>query len=143
MNSEFAICVHALVYLDQKAACLSSEELAENICTNAARIRKVLGKLKKAGILSTKEGIGGGYQVEKDIRDITLGDLCKILDVEPVKATWKSGSLDMECMVASGMSTVMDDIYGKMNELCGDYLNTISVFDISHKIFMPKPKQNG
>ena len=50
MNSEFAICVHALVYLDHKAACLSSEELAENICTNAARIRKVLGKLKKAEI---------------------------------------------------------------------------------------------
>ena len=56
MNSEFCIAVHGLVFLKLKKQCLSSEALAENICTNPARVRKVMAKLKKAGLVSTKEG---------------------------------------------------------------------------------------
>ena len=46
MTSEFAIAVHALVYLNHKGETVSSEALAENICTNPARVRKVMAKLK-------------------------------------------------------------------------------------------------
>ena len=34
MTSDYCVAVHALVYLNHKAKVLSSEELAENICTN-------------------------------------------------------------------------------------------------------------
>ena len=61
MTGEFAIAVHALVYLNHKKEVLSSDELAANVCTNPARVRKVMAKLKKAGLLSTKEGAEGGY----------------------------------------------------------------------------------
>ena len=55
MTSEFAIAVHALVYLHHKNAVLSSEELAENICTNSARVRKVMAKLKKKDLIGKKK----------------------------------------------------------------------------------------
>ena len=48
MTSEFSIAVHALVFLNHKGTVYSSEGLAENICTNAARIRKIMVKLKKS-----------------------------------------------------------------------------------------------
>ena len=57
MTSEFAIGVHALVYLNHKNETLSSELLAENICTNPARIRKVMAKLKTGGLIVTQEGL--------------------------------------------------------------------------------------
>ena len=60
MTSEFAIGVHALVYLNHKNETLSSELLAENICTNPARIRKVMAKLKTGGLIVTQEGLKGG-----------------------------------------------------------------------------------
>ena len=47
MTSEFAIAVHALVFLDRSNATIASEELADNVCTNPVCIRKVMGKLKK------------------------------------------------------------------------------------------------
>ena len=47
MTSEFAIGVHALVYLGHKKEIISSEALSDNICANPARIRKVMAKLKK------------------------------------------------------------------------------------------------
>ena len=50
MNSDFIVAVHALVYLNHKADIVSSEALAKNICTNAARVRKVMAPLKLAQI---------------------------------------------------------------------------------------------
>ena len=73
MTSEFAIAVHALVYLHHKNAVLSSEELAENICTNSARVRKVMAKLKKKDLIGTKEGIKGGYHMSLDAPRLLLG----------------------------------------------------------------------
>ena len=54
MTSEFAIAVHALVYLNHKQETLASVELAKNVCTNPARIRKVMAKLKKKNAISCK-----------------------------------------------------------------------------------------
>ena len=61
MTGEFGVAIHALVFLNHRAQNLSSEEISSNICTNPARVRKVLSKLKKAGLVETKEGIDGGY----------------------------------------------------------------------------------
>ena len=70
MTSEFTIAVHALVFLNHKAQVYSSEGLADNVCTNAARIRKVMAKLKKADLVKTKEGVDGGYLFHRDSREI-------------------------------------------------------------------------
>lgn len=61
MTSEFGMAVHALTFLNHKGEIVSSEALAKNICTNPARVRKVMAKLKKAGLVDTKEGLEGGY----------------------------------------------------------------------------------
>ncbi len=80
MTGAFSLAVHALVYLNDKATTLSSEMLAENICTNPARIRKVMSQLKRAGLISTKEGIDGGYHFEGNIQSITLRQIAEAVD---------------------------------------------------------------
>ena len=61
MNSDFSLAVHALVLLHRKGGVQSSEALAQNICTNPVRVRRVLAKLKRAGWVATREGSEGGY----------------------------------------------------------------------------------
>lgn len=135
MTSEFAIAVHALVYLNHKNTVLSSEELAENICTNSARVRKVMAKLKKAGMVLTKEGLKGGYQATEETYKVNLKQICDALGVLIVKTAWKSGSMDMDCMVSSKMAGVMDNIYDELDEHCKKYLETVTIEDIDDKIF--------
>ena len=131
MNSEFCIAVHGLVFLNLKNRCLSSEVLAENICTNPARVRKVMAKLKKAGLLSTKEGIDGGYTLEKAAEQITLEQVSTALQVEFVSSHWRSGGQDKDCMVASGMADVMDHLYTELDALCHKRLERITIADVS------------
>lgn len=135
MTSEFAIAVHALVYLNHKDETLSSDALADNVCTNPARIRKVMAKLKRVGLIETKEGLNGGYHMARAAQDISLGEICRALESEPVTVSWSSGDADKACQVASGMAGVMDEIYGDMNRICKQHLDGITIQDIDARIF--------
>lgn len=136
MTGELNVAVHALVYLYHKNTILASDVLAENICTNPARIRKIMAKLKKAGFVDTKEGISGGYFLIQEAELITLKDVCVALDAEVIKKGWSSGDPEMECLVASGMSIVMGNIYSELNEQCLNTLATITIKDINDQLFM-------
>lgn len=72
MKSDFIVAVHALVYLTHLGTLVSSDELARNICTNPVRVRKIMGKLKKLGLVETKEGHVGGYAAVSGTEKATL-----------------------------------------------------------------------
>lgn len=135
MTGEFAIAVHALVFLNHMQKTVSSEALAANVCTNPARIRKVMSKLKRAGMLKTKEGAEGGYYFCGEAEKVSLLMVLDALQQNSIDDCWRSGDPDMECMIASGMANVMDGIYQRMNDVCGKELAQISISDIDQKIF--------
>lgn len=134
MNSDFCVAVHGLVYLKHKGCTVSSEELAENICTNPARVRKVMAKLKKVSLVQTKEGKVGGYTSVEQADGITLYRIAGALDIHFVEASWRSGDSDMNCMIASGMEDVMDEIYLSLNDMCLDKLKSITIGEIERKL---------
>ena len=135
MTGEFAIAVHALVYLNHKKTTLSSEALAKNVCTNPARIRKVMAKLKKAGLVSTKEGAEGGYRFTADPGEVNLLQIDLAVEGKLVSAGWKSGNKEMDCLVASGMADVMDGIYEELDALCRERLRKITIREIDGELF--------
>lgn len=135
MNSDFALGVHAMVFLYHKAMTLRSDELAENICTNPGRVRRVMAKLKKAGLVETREGrFGGGYSCDRT-KPATLGEISRALNTRYADLNWSSGSDDMECKVASGMAGYMDGICDELNRRCYEYLETITVADVERTLF--------
>ncbi len=137
-NGEFCVAVHALVYLDHKACFLTSEALAENICTNPARVRKVMARLKKAGLVSTRAGADGGYLFTGDAAGITLNRIGEALDVRYIQGGWRSGDPDMECLVSSGMANVMDGLTEELEIRCREALAAITLADIERRIFDPQ-----
>ncbi len=144
MNGEFCVAVHALVYLHHKDAALSSEALAENICTNPARVRKVLSRLKKAGLVTAREGDGGGYQFCGDADAMTLLQVADALESRCVDLRWRSGSVDMECLVASGMGDAMEALVENLNEQCRMELAKRTIGALEQELFNGlKPERNA
>ena len=129
--------VHALTFLNHKGEIVSSEALAKNICTNPARVRKVMAKLKKSGLVDTKEGLEGGYLFSKDAQKVDLSMVADALETRFVSTSWKSGNPDMDCLVASGMAGLLDGIYDDLDSLCYKRLKGITIEDINEKIFGP------
>jgi Rrf2 family protein len=135
MNSDFNVAVHALVYLDHKACTLSSDALAENICTNPARVRKVMAKLKRAGLVASAEGAEGGYRLACKADRIMLDQVATAVGGQFVSTAWSSGDVSKECLVSSGMGAIMEDIYRDLDAQCRQRLAQRSIGDIGRKIF--------
>ena len=132
MNSEFIIALHALAYLRHRNTKVSSEELAKSICTNPARIRKVMAKLKNSG----------GYELHGDAAAIRLSDLAQALQQPLTKSGWRSGTLNTYCMIATGMGTVVDTLEASLNEVCMQSLSQITIEDISQQLIAIENHKN-
>ena len=135
MDSSFNLAVHALVCLSHSGRSLSSEALAENICTNSPRVRRVMAGLKKAGMVETREGSDGGYRLCADPAALSLRQVAEAVNARFVDCAWRSGDIDRECAICSGMAGVMDALYRQMNEQCAAYLAQITVADIEAQLF--------
>ncbi|RZT02772.1 RrF2 family transcriptional regulator [Cuneatibacter caecimuris] len=141
MNSEFNVAVHALVYLDHKGDFVSSEELADNICTNPARVRKILSRLKQAGLVEAREGSVGGFRFIGDARAVTLAEVAEALKTRFVSTNWRSGDVDKECLVSSGMGRMMDGIMEELNAGCYELMKKRTIAGIEEQIFQNKKEE--
>ncbi len=83
---------------------VSSEALAENICTNPTRVRRVLAGLKKAGMVETREGLDGGYRLTADPATLSLRQVAEAVNTRFVDCVWHSGDIDRDCVICSGMA---------------------------------------
>lgn len=134
MTSEFCIAVHALVFLHHKGTQVSSENLAKNICTNPARVRKIMAQLKRAGLVETHEGAEGGYCFKQPAENVTLSEIADAVKAVFVSSAWHSGDTDKPCLVASGMGPLMDEVYGELDALCRQHLGKITVAEIEKRL---------
>ncbi len=129
MNSAFCVAVHALICLNRRQEQLSSEELARSICTNPARVRKIMAGLKRAGLVETKEGNEGGYRF--------VGDpVARALEVRFVSTNWRGGGVDQPCLEASGMSEVMDGLLEELDQGCRSRLSEISLAELDSRLYL-------
>ena len=140
MTGVFGIGVHALTYLNHKQCSLNSEQLAENICTNPARVRKIMAKLRQAGLVETREGGGGGYQFTLAPESVTLRQVADAVEARFVSGGKASGDPDMDCQIASGIGAVLDEIYLDLDGICRKKMELLTILDIDRRIFQNAEK---
>lgn len=79
----FAMAVHALVLLAGSPDGACSGFLAGSINTHAAFLRRVLARLRAAGIVVAREGHAGGYALARPAERITLGAVYRAVAEAP------------------------------------------------------------
>lgn len=134
MTNEFAAAVHAMLLLYFRSGCQKSDALAKGACTNPARMRMIVAKLKKAGLVETREGAEGGCFFLKSPEKVTLEQICRAVGSVPVSVPRRNGDYDRDCMVASGMAELMDGLYTRMNDACYSLLGGMTLADLTERI---------
>lgn len=81
ISSRFTVGVHilSLLSIENQESC-TSEWIAGSVNTNPVVIRRLIGQLKKAGLVQVRSGTGGAYLV-KDLSEITLLDVYRAVEV--------------------------------------------------------------
>lgn len=131
MNSEFTIAAHCLLFLYTKEDKMAnSEQIACSVSTHPARIRKVLSLLRKQGLVATKEGARGGYQLNRALDEITLGDLYRLFARGSLQPGWCSGNEQSPCQVSSNIHSAMELVFNRGEDRLEAYFNEIALSDV-------------
>lgn len=77
LNSSFTIAIHILTLLEWQrrrdgGEPVSSSWIAGSVNTNPVVIRRLLGALRKAGLVESRSGSAGGWVLREDARAIEL-----------------------------------------------------------------------
>lgn len=144
MNSEFPTAVHLLVYLaDSLPKTANSEELAENVGTNPARVRKAMGCLRSRGWVGTREGVGGGYFLTAEPAAIRLADVYRAACCGGLRPKKSTGSTGSDCKISSGISGAMDHYFDEAEQRYLDYFEGVTVQDVLNRIFSDREHRNS
>ena len=81
ITSKFTVAVHILTCIDIFGGQMrvTSDFLSGSTGVNAVIVRNVLGQLRAAGIVETRQGSGGAH-LAKSLDEITLYDIYKAVD---------------------------------------------------------------
>lgn len=108
-NTQFAVAVHVLTYLcgvgREEDRPVNSEELGASARTNPVYVRRVLGPLRAAGLVRSRPGAHGGWELAQDPRTITLARVWQVLQQsDPVLGVHGP---DPHCPVGRGIQATL------------------------------------
>ena len=84
-NSRFAVASHMLTLLAQRPdEPVTSEYIAASVNTNPVVIRRVLGTLRSAHLVTSQGGTGGGWRLVSAAASISLLDVYQAVEDEPL-----------------------------------------------------------
>ena len=112
-NSRLSLALHTLGHMaGDPERMRTSADIADHAGTNPVVVRRVLGKLRDAGLLASEKGYAGGWRLARPPHQITLADVYLALE-ESLIATG-SEEEQPDCAVEHALqrrvSSVMQDI---------------------------------
>lgn len=101
-SGRFAMAAHALAVLAQSRDGYPSAYLAGSVNTHAVFLRRILGELVAAGLVTAREGRAGGYRLARPPGRITLADVYRAVEHEGPLAP-SPADPNLRCPVGAGM----------------------------------------
>ena len=82
ISSRFTIAIHILICVELYGndAPATSESLAGSIGAHPVVIRRILGQLRRAGLITVARGREGGAHIVRPLADITLADVFRAVE---------------------------------------------------------------
>ena len=119
-NSRLSLALHTLSHMaGEPERVRTSADIAEHAGTNPVVVRRVLGKLRQAGLLTSEKGHAGGWRLAKSAHSITLADVYLALDERLVSGgTTKLEPSDctVETSLQARVAKVLDDVEDSLVE---------------------------
>ena len=145
ISSRFTIGLHILTAIDmfQKDYKVTSDFLAGSIRTNPVVVRKILGQLKKAGLIHSSQGVAG-ITMAKPLEEISFYDVYSA--IEPVE----DGDLfrfhddpNPDCPVGRNIHELLDGKLREIQSAMEEKMRGYTLADLHDGLEELLPKEEG
>lgn len=132
-NSRLSLALHTLSHMaGDPDRMRTSADIAGHAGTNPVVVRRVLGKLREAGLLSSEKGHAGGWKLAQSPQSITLADVYLALDERLVSGGDQNGE-PSHCSVETGLQTRVAEVLEEIEESLVLRLRETSITDVHPK----------
>jgi Rrf2 family protein len=137
-NSRFAVAIHVLALAKvarghAAGIAVTSEQMAESVNTNPVVIRRILGSLRDAGLVASQPGPGGGWRLTRPATEITLRDVYRAVEAEPLFALPRREP-NAACAVGKYLPHVLESCFRDAEAALEDRLARVSVADVIESV---------
>lgn len=137
-NSRFAVAVHAATTLAYRrargAGYVSSEELAASVRTNPVVVRRIIRALARAGVVTTKEGKGGGARLARSPRRIALLEIYRAVEDDGSVLAYNPNPPNKSCPVSCGIKGALAPVFGAVDDAVARTLDKATLADVLDRI---------
>ena len=128
-KGRFAVTAMVDLAMRQTRGPVTLAAISERQHISLSYLEQLFGKLRRAKLVSSVRGPGGGYNLAQPAQGVSVADIVTAVD-EPLDATQCGGKEnchdDKRCMT--------HDLWATLNEKMNDYLNSVSLADVvSHQ----------
>jgi Rrf2 family protein len=135
VNSRFAVAVHILAFLalQEDKQPLSSNAIANSVDTNPVFIRRILGVLSRAGLVTTQLGVEGGASLARLPEQITLLEVYQVM-AEGALFALHHRQPNMLCSCGRNIQPVLTNVFKKAEAAMEATLAEATVADVVQAI---------
>jgi Rrf2 family transcriptional regulator, iron-sulfur cluster assembly transcription factor len=124
-KGRFAVTAMVDLAMRQSRGPVTLSAISERQHISLSYLEQLFGKLRRAGLVSSVRGPGGGYNLAQPAHGVTVAQIVTAVD-EPLDATQCGGKEnchdDKRCMT--------HDLWATLNEKMYEYLSSVTLADL-------------
>lgn len=129
-DSRLSSVLHALLHMAERNEPMTSDELSRCLRTNPVVVRRTMGFLRNAGIVSSERGHAGGWKICSDLSAITLRELHEALGEPDVFAIGHRTEMP-ECLVEQSVNAALDAAFADAEALLMRQMSEVTLADLA------------
>ncbi|HAO09530.1 MAG TPA: transcriptional regulator [Chryseobacterium sp.] len=132
-NTRFATAIHIMTLLTESPQdWLTSEWIAGSININPVIVRKELGVLREAGLITSRQGKEGGSQLAKSADSIQISEIYLAVKNTEVLGK-KNNNPNPVCPVGKEINNHLKNLFSETDQLVLDFLGNKSLKQFSEQ----------
>lgn len=132
-NTRFAVALHILTLLAVKRdEALTSEFIAGSVQTNAVVIRRLLSRLREAGLVRAVQGPGGGFAIAVDPSELTLRDVYESVEERGLLLVHDEGN--RQCPVGRNIGSILESVTADAEKALLNSLAERTIASLARKV---------
>lgn len=133
-NSRFAVSVHILAYLAfRQGAAVPSAEIAASVRTNPVVIRRLLGALQQARLVTAQKGASGGFVLAGEPAAISLLAVYRAVEPQPEHGL-RHFSPNHKCPVGAKIESILGGVFHQAQSAMEAELTRITLREVDAQL---------
>lgn len=129
-DSRLSSVLHALLHMAEHKDPMTSEVIAQCLGTNPVVVRRTMGLLREAGLVTSGRGHAGGWRIAVDLKTVNLRQLHEALG-EPAVFAVGSRNENTQCLVEQSVNAALDGAFAEAEALLLHRFQNITLAELA------------